>query len=181
MLYDELIEQSEREFATTEQESWKIYNDQQAEWWIKKHQFEMKDVERNQSIIKEELRILNEKAKALEEKKEWYQLSMQAKLIEYFESLPDDIKKKTKTLTKYTLPSVEIIRKVQNPEIIQGDDFLEYLKENRPEYVQVVEKPKWGEYKKLTALVDGAVIDTETGEVVKGLAVVLRPDKYEFK
>ena len=179
MLYDELITEEDRQEA--QGETWKIETDQQAEWWIKKHQFELKDIERNKGLVDEEIRLLNEKKLELTQKADAVNASMQAKLIEYFESLPDDTKKATKTQVKYTLPSLNIIRKSQAPEIVQGDEFLKYLKQNHTDYIQVVEKPKWGEFKKLTEVKDGRVINKETGEIVEGLSVYERPDKYEFK
>lgn len=179
MLYDELIEETERTEA--QHDTWKIENDQQAEWWIKRHQFELRDLQRNLSLVKEEMRILEQKELEIMDKQKQIESSMQAKLIEYFESIPDDVKKSTKTQTKYTLPSINIIRKRQNPEYVQNEEFISYLKESYPEYIEVVEKAKWGEFKKRTDVINGQLIDTETGEIVQGVEVVERPDKYEFK
>lgn len=164
------------------QEKFKVTNDRQAEWVIEKANEDLIEINRFKKSLEEKLEEIREKLNKLHEEenrvKEW----RDSCLVEYFETIPDEFKKKTKTMEKYRLPSGEIIKKYPSPEFKRDNSkLLNWIKFNKMnDYVEVKEIPKWGELKKITKVVNGQVI-TEDGEIVEGVEVVERPPVMEFK
>lgn len=161
--------------------NFKVTNDKQAEWVIDKANKDLIEINRFKKSLEEKLEEIREKLNKLHEEenrvKEW----RDSYLIEYFETIPDEFKKKTKTMEKYRLPSGEIIKKYPNPEFKRDNKkLLGWIKANKLDYVEVKETPKWGELKKVTKVVNGQVV-TEDGEIVEGVEVVERPPVMEFK
>ena len=81
----------------------------------------------------------------------------------------------------YQLPGGKLVYKRQAPEIQHDDEkILDWLHENStmPEtYIDFRETLKWGELKKvLTVAGDGMA--TQDGEMIPGITVTERPDKF---
>jgi len=163
------------------QENWKVTNDKQAEWVIEKYNEEMLEKARYKQSLQVKMEDLQEKLRKLEDEEREAKERRDSYLIEYFETIPEEFKKKTKTMEKYRLPSGEIIKKYPNPEFKRDNKkLLGWIKANKLDYVEVKETPKWGELKKITKVVNGQVV-TEDGEIVEGVEVVERPPVMEFK
>ncbi len=164
------------------QEKFKVTNDRQAEWVIEKANEDLTEISRFKESLEEKLGEIREKLNKLHEEenkvKEW----RDSYLAEYFETIPDEFKKKTKTMEKYRLPSGEIIKKYPNPEFKRNNEkLLDWIKVNKMnDYVEIKESPKWGELKKITKVINGQVV-TEDGEIIEGVEVVERPPILEFK
>lgn len=163
------------------QEKFKVTNDRQAEWVIEKANEDLTEISRFKESLEEKLGEIREKLNKLHEEenrvKEW----RDSYLAEYFETIPEEYKKKTKTMEKYRLPSGEIIKKYPGPEFKRDNDkLLDWIKFNGLDYVEIKESPKWGELKKITKVINGQVV-TEDGEIVEGVEVVERPPVLEFK
>lgn len=102
-------------------------------------------------------------------------------LIRYhMEQFEQDPKKKT-----ISLPDGKLKARAQQPEFIRDDEKLvEYLrKAGRTDYIKVIEKPEWGEFKKIIEVsMDGkTVVDTQTGEIVEGVTAEIRPPKFSVE
>lgn len=100
----------------------------------------------------------------------------------YFEGLPEEDVKETKTQRKHTLLNGSLILK--KPKLAwEHDDakLLDYLKTSgQKEYIKTEEKPKWGEFKKaLGVMENGDVINNETGEVIECVSVSMTPAEFE--
>ena len=163
------------------QENWKVTNDKEAEWVIEKFHEEMLEKARYKESLQAKIESLQEKMKKLEDEERQAKERRDSYLIEYFETIDDKFKKKTKTQEKYRLPSGEIIKKYPGPEYRRDNNkLLDWIKANELDYVEVKESPKWGELKKITRVVNGQVI-TEDGEIVEGVEVIERPPVMEFK
>lgn len=163
------------------QENWKVTNDQEAEWVIEKCNEEMLEKARYKESLQAKMEDLQEKLRKLEDEERQAKERRDSYLIEYFELIPDEFKKKTKTMEKYRLPSGEIVKKYPGPEFRRNNDkLLDWIKANELDYVEVKESPKWGELKKITKVVNGQVV-TEDGEIVEGVEVIERPPVLEFK
>lgn len=163
------------------QEKFKVTNDRQAEWVIEKANEDLTEISRFKESLEEKLGEIREKLNKLHEEenrvKEW----RDSYLAEYFETIPEEYKKKTKTMEKYRLPSGEIVKKYPNPEFrMDNNKLLDWIKANGLDYVEVKESPKWGELKKVTKVINGQVV-TEDGEIVEGVEVIERPPVMEFK
>ena len=164
-----------------EREAFKVTNDKEAEWVIEKYQEEMMEKARYKESLQARVEGLQEKLRKLENEEREAKERRDSYLIEYFESIDDKFKKKTKTQEKYRLPSGEIIKKYPNPEFKRDNNkLLKWIKANELDYVEVKESPKWEELKKVTKVVSGQVV-TEDGEIVEGVEVVERPPVMEFK
>lgn len=164
------------------QDGWKIQNDSDAEWLIDKVNEELIEKARFKESIINKIELLQEKLKKVEEEEQFIIERRNSYLIEYFESIPDKFKKKTKTQEKYRLPSGSIIKKYPKPEFKRNNDkLLNWIKANNMnEYIEVKEAPKWGKLKKTIQVVGNQVV-TEDGEIVEGVEVVERPPVVEFK
>ena len=111
---------------------------------------------------------------------------LEAQLQQYFRRVPHKV---TKTQESYQLPGGKLVVKKQAPEYERDDELiLSWLKANDEErFVKVKESVDWSELKKkidvLQLTADGErvaeqVVFTETGEVVPGITVTERPDKF---
>lgn len=163
------------------QETWKIKNDHDAEWLIEQVGKDLIESARYKESLKSKIESLQEKLKRVEEEERQAIERRNSYLIEYFETIPEEFKKKTKTMEKYRLPSGEIIKKYPNPEFKRNNKkLLDWIKANKLDYVEVKESPKWGELKKITKVMNGQVV-TEDGEIVEGVEVIEREPVLEFK
>jgi phage host-nuclease inhibitor protein Gam len=83
----------------------------------------------------------------------------------------------------YKLLSGTLKLKKQQPEFKRDEDKLTaFLMENKyTDYIQTVFKPKWAELKKSVTVQDGKAIIADTGEVVDGVEVIDRPEKFEVE
>lgn len=99
-------------------------------------------------------------------------------LQEYFSTVPAH---ETKTMSKYTLPSGELVLIKAKADYVKADDekLLSWCVTNDPDLVKVTTAPKWADIKKRLTTVDGKVADKETGLFVDG--VVIEPKEAEFK
>lgn len=163
-------------------ENWKIANDRDAEWLIDKVNEELIEKARFKESIINKIELLQDKLKKVEEEEQYLIERRNSYLIEYFESIPDKFKKKTKTQEKYRLPSGSIIKKYPQPEFKRNnDELLNWIKANNmKEYIEIKEAPKWGELKKITKVINGQVV-TEDGEIVEGVEVIEREPTIEFR
>ena len=86
--------------------------------------------------------------------------------------------KATKTQVTYTLPTGKLILKHQEPEYKPDDEILvPWLEKNNPEYVKVKKTADWAGLKK-TLTLNGDALITDDGEIVPGITVTPRPDKF---
>lgn len=160
---------------------WEIKNDSQADWWIELNIEEQKYDDRLENQIKEKIEFYQNELEMVSRRKEQRTENMNAKLIEYFESIPDENKKKTKTLIKYQLPTGTLQKKFKPPTYIKKDDeLLAYAKANAKEFVETKESLKWGEFKKQTKIVGSQVVDMNTGEVLP-IELQEQPPVFEVK
>lgn len=163
------------------QEKFKVTNDRQAEWVIEKANEDLTEISRFKESLEEKLGEIREKLNKLHKEENRVKKWRDSYLAEYFETIPEEYKKKTKTMEKYRLPSGEIIKKYPSPEFRRDNDkLLDWIKASGLDYVEVKETPKWGELKKV-AKVAGNQVVTKDGEIVEGVEVIERPPVIEFK
>jgi hypothetical protein len=194
-VYEDLIEETremmDEAYGTQEdgeeiperKERWRVTDDESAEWLIEKVNEEMVEINRYEMSLANKIDILREKLEKVRREKEDKLAWRDSYLLEYFESVDESHKKRTKTLEKYRLPSGEIVKKYQNPEYRRDNEaLLQWVKENNlNKYLEVKESAKWGDLKKMTKLVGNTLVYEETGEIVEGVTVVERPPVIEFK
>jgi hypothetical protein len=173
---------SEDEIINTfvpDDDNWHISNDADADWVIEKIvavKNELRHKEMVASTKIEQIQQWLDKERAAAEKEIAYREYL---LKEYFESLPADFIKETKTQKIYKLPSGTLRLKQQQPEYIRNDELLlQWVKTNKPRFVRIKESVDWAGLKELVVAAGDKVIDTQTGEVIDGVIVVEREPKF---
>ena len=81
----------------------------------------------------------------------------------------------TKTQETYRLPTGKLKMKLAFERMVPDE---ESLITDFPNFTERTPTLKWGELKKRLQIVDGKVIDTETGEIVQGVSVEMAPPKF---
>lgn len=164
----ELLETVQEEY-----QGFQITDDAKAEWAVRKIKEAQGDTAKWQAHFAAQLASIKKANDATVD-------YMTGLLSHYFEAVPH---KDSKTMSKYELPSATLVRKQQQPEYTRDESaLLAYLDSSaRGEYVKIVRSPDWASFKKIVEVRDGAVIDTETGEVVTGVTVTVRPDKFDVQ
>lgn len=181
--YDHIFDMYVDEHEDEVTERWKITNDDEAEWLIDKVNDELYEINRYEISLINKIETLKAKLEKVKNEKQDKIERRNGYLLEYFETLDDKAKKKTKTMEKYRLPSGEIVKKYPGPEYKRDNDILvKWAKESKlNDYVEVKESVKWADLKKNTQIVSGQLVYKDTGEIVDGVEVVERPPTLEFK
>lgn len=164
-----------------EKEDWRIRNDKEAEWFIDKTNEELTEkeaflqrLEDKKQQVQEMINKEKEQIKAIRENRNYY-------LQQYFATVDDKLKKKTKTQEKYRLPSGDIVKKYSKPKYKRTEDLTKWVKDNKLNYLKVKEDVEWGELKKETELVGDKLIYKPTGEIIKGIDIEWTEEQIEFK
>ncbi|MDF1510530.1 host-nuclease inhibitor Gam family protein [Robertmurraya sp. DFI.2.37] len=117
-----------------------------------------------------------EAKKEFVEKQQFYSDQLEFYLREEVAKQVEAGKKPKKTIS---LPHGKISLKKQQPEFVKNDEELfSYAKSTG--FIKVKESTDWVELKKKCSVYDGKLID-ENGEVVPGVTVVERNEKFEIK
>lgn len=159
---------------------WHITDDACADWAVQKIATERAELARIKALADEQISRIMEKVQAAEKRCENGTAYLTGKLAEYFETVPQ---KKTKTQRSYRLLSGVLKVKIGSLTMKQDDEkLLEYLKASgNSDMIQLVEKPKWGEFKKRLEIVGGQIVDNTTGEIVEGVEVITKPDTFHVE
>jgi len=159
-----------------EKESFAITDDQKAMWAIRK----IKEAEADAKTLLDHYEEQTRKvAESLMHTREYFETL----LADYFAAVPH---RATKTQESYALPGATLVKKYPGPTFTRDDNtFLAFLKASgRDDCIKTIpatEKPAWDKYKPLTTVVDGVLVEKETGEVVQGVTVTQNPAKFEVK
>ena len=166
-----------------EEEVWQIKSDAEAEWLIDKVNEDLIEINRFELSLTNKIEILKERLEKVKKEKENKLTRRDNYLLRYFEDIPEELKKKSKTMEKYRLPSGEIIKKYPAPEFKRDNDTLvNWLKENKMnDYIEIKESAKWADLKKATKTIGSSVVLEETGEIIEGIEVIERAPTLEFK
>lgn len=156
---------------------WRIADDETADWAVAKIAEERAELTRIKALADEQISRIMEKVRAAEKRYENGTAYLTSKLAEYFSTVPH---KKTKTTESYRLLSGTLKMKLGGVSMQQDDEkLLEYLKASgNADMIKTTEKPMWGEFKKNLQIVDGVVVDKNSGEIVEGVAVIEKPDTF---
>lgn len=171
-----MSELMEEFFETETKESFKIENDNSAEWAMVKIKEINAEANRFKMVCETFIHEYTSKLNKSNEKA--------ANDRKYFEGLLEEYSqnvkmKETKSQATYKLPSGTIKRKFGTLEFIQDETpLVAWCKENAPTLVKVKESADWAELKKqIKVNADGKVID-ENGMVVDGVIAGKRQDTF---
>ena len=157
------------ELLKAEAEGFVIDTDAKAEWALQKIREARADRDKWVEWYKAKIAEITEQT-------DFDTMNLERLLAEYFASVPH---KKTKAQESYKLPGGKLVLKVQNPEYKRDDSaVINWAKENGfGQFVKVKEELAWSELKDATAVFEGHIV-TEDGEIVPGVEVINRPEKF---
>ncbi len=161
------------------QERFRITNDSQANWALRKIADARKKLARDQETAKAEIERIQQWLKMSESEAARTEERMTALLHEYYApQFQTDPKTKT-----YKLPSGKVQWWAQQPQFNRDDaTLLEFLKSREmTDFIETKETPKWGELKKQIQVVGEHVVIKDgkmEGEIIDGVEVVHRPPTF---
>lgn len=157
------------ELLPNEAEGFVIDTDAKAMWALDKIREARADCERW-------VKWYAEQSKAIKEQTDFDTGNLERMLADYFATVPH---KRTKTQESYTLPGGKLVLKKQNPEYKRDDaKVIAWAKANGfGQYVKTKEELDWAGLKAVTEAFNGTLV-TEDGEVVPGIEVVDREEKF---
>lgn len=149
---------------------YEIEDDQEADWAVRKIAEANADAERF-------LQFYEQQKQKVIESRDASVAFFTAALKRYFDHVPQ---RETKTQRSYPLPSGKLVLKKASIKYEPDNDALvKYLKESDyADLVKVIEKPNWADFKKKTKVVDGKVVNMETGEIVESVVVIEEPETF---
>lgn len=142
-----------------------IVSDLQAEWALKKIKAAREEHDRLVNLALAVIKETNESIQNLDAKLERENGYLKKCLFDYFTKVGH---KETKTQESYKLLSGSLVFKKPTQKMEPNrEKLLEYVKANNmPEFVKVKEDVDWATYKKECEIVDGKVVNTQTGDVL---------------
>ena len=159
-----------QEIPVTEEEAgFHVEDDSAAEWCLKKIREEKAELEKWEAFYKGQLEKMQKRAD--------YRIGFfEQKLAMYFGSVPHKV---SKTQESYQLPGGKLVYKRQAPEIIRDDEkVIAWLKTNcEGAHVKTKEVLDWAELKKNVVFMGENVVNGD-GEIIPGITVTERPDKF---
>ncbi|MGL4761100.1 MAG: host-nuclease inhibitor Gam family protein [Sarcina sp.] len=165
-----------------------------------KKEIEMQNIINANAIIKE-LKFINENIEELEAEADFEIKKIKEALALKKTRLESKIKynkeqimlccesidmKETKTMKKKILLDGTIqINKAVEKMVVDDEKLMKWAKTNKPELIETkeIKKIKWAELKKDLEIVDGAIIDKNTGEFIDKdvIGIVKDEEKLEIK
>lgn len=209
---EEIIEDQDETTYYMQDESWKIRDLNAAVWadsMIHEKEVNIANIE---SIADSNITALEAKIEKLKEWKDnstkndkngitffkthlhlWHEKMIQAEK-EINKELADKGKKEKKLSLTIKLPYRNITCRTQNPTIMvngkevakakDDKEFVQYVKENSPEFIKTIEEEKWAEYKDSlkTKVIDGKLMYVDANGVpVEVIKLQERGEKYDWK
>jgi hypothetical protein len=163
----------------TEQEGWKIDNDDKAEWALTRIQEEENDSKRFVDDCQKRIDIYQKKIEKEQERLNYSTGNLKAQLMEYFATVPH---KKTKTQETYRLPSGNLKLKYGKTQYRHDDKaLLKFLQDrDMTDYIKTTQAPKWGDIRK-TLVPAGDKAVNQDGEIVDGVTVEREPEEFKVE
>lgn len=168
------------EIIGQEQEGWRITDDSMADWAIDKIKNIKNEYNRKEMVAKNKIAQIEMWLQKQKEDAERQIAFFEAKLREYFETLPKQHLKITKTQKQYKLPSGTLKIKYRQPEFIRDDKKLvEWIEAGgMSDFIKIKKMPKWEELKKHVKVEGNKVVFVETGEIIDGIEVQEREPEF---
>lgn len=156
-----------------QEERFRVTDDQKADWCLRK----IAEADAELSKLTE----WYERQKVLAQERHDSRVDYFTGLLrEYFETVPAH---ETKTMSKYSLPSGELVmsKAKSDYKAVDNEKLLSWCVSNDPELVKVTTAPKWADIKKRLTTVEGKIVDKETGLFVEGVEIEDKPEEFKVK
>ena len=163
----ELLEELEQE------ERFQVTDDQKADWCLRKIAEADAELDRLTGWYQRQIDL----AKENHDSRVRYFTGL---LQDYFSTVPA---KETKTMSKYSLPSGELVMTKAKEDFKAADKekLLSWCITNDPELIKVESSPKWADIKKRLTVIEGHIVDQETGLFVDGVELEEKPEEFKVK
>lgn len=160
----------------TEKESFTVKDDSSANWALRKIKHINDRLDENKALFDAEMDKLERWIKSEEEKSQ--------NDIDFFQGLLAEYAMKKKEedpeFKSLKLPNGRIGFRKQQPQWNYDDEkIVQALKDsNLKDFINVQESPKKADIKKAFDVIDGKVVNPDTGEILKGITIEERPDDF---
>jgi hypothetical protein len=164
----------------TEKEGFCINSDSSAEWAISKLREEKIELDRIEKLCKMMIQTYQQRIDEAKRSHESTTTWLKSQLQQYFETVPH---KKTKTQETYNLASGKLVKKLGGDDYVRDDEkILSWIKNNKKEdkFIKIEESVKWAELKKTLTVSGNNAVDCD-GEIIPGITVTQKPDKFEVQ
>ena len=177
------LEELESDKQHKEDNGFTVDDDEKASWCLKTIR-ELKDKQSDHERLAEKL--ISELKEEIQEIEQWRDQEneklqnnidfLESKLESYMLSLRED----EPDLKTKNLPYGKLKFRAQRPKWKYDEDkLLEFLVNNKPDMVRVKRKPDKRTLKKKAEVSGNKAILTDTGELIEGVTVVERPEKFK--
>jgi len=160
-------------------ETFTIDSDQKADWALKVIKQETEESERLLRIADEHIAQINTQKEQITQSLENRTRYLKSLLHQYFMTVPH---KETKTQEQYKLLDGSLVFK--KPSFKMAPDrekLLAYVKANNlHDFVKIKEDVDWAAYKKECEIVDGKVVNVQTGDMLPEDIITVEEDPGEF-
>lgn len=156
--------------------AFQIMSDYDANQAVKKVQRLRQNADRYDAVIKQEIENLKLKAATyraqIDHTIEFYERSL--KMF----ALSADCETTKTGNRKYRLPDGTLSIKKQEPEFVRDDNALmKWLEAHGGAFIKTTKAPEWGEFKKHCKVQGGVLVD-KNGEIVDGVQVIAREERF---
>ena len=166
------------------EERFVIDNDSKANWALRKVRHMKKKQEKNEKLAEEQIEKIQ---KEIDEIEHWLEKEnekiqnnidfMKSKLKYYAMELKDE----NPDLKTHSLPFGALKFRKKRPKWNYDDDkLLEFTENNLEEAVKVKKKVDKRKLKKKAEVVGNKAVLKDTGEIIEGVSVVQRPEKFKI-
>lgn len=170
---DEILEEEEAEQKETEpRPEFIVDSDRKADWCLRQIKEKQDEIDRWTEHYKQLAQAITDQ---LNDDIAFFSAQLERYLMR---QIDNKFTKATKTQISYQLPAGKLILKHQEPEYKPNDEILvPWLEQNNPEFVKVKKTADWSGLKK-TLTLNGDTLITDDGEIVPGITVTPREDKF---
>ena len=177
------LEKLESDEQDNEENGFRVDDDEKASWCLRKIR-ELKNKQSDHERLAE--RLISELQKEIQEIKHWRDKEndkiqnnidfLETKLENYMHYLRED----NPDLKTKNLPYGKLKFRAQRPKWKYDEErLLEFLQDNKPDMVRVKKKPDKRNLKKVAAVSNGKAVLPDSGQIVEGVTVVDRPEKFK--
>lgn len=166
-------------------EKWIVDTDLKADWVIRKLKELEQEENRQLNLIDSVIQEYKSKKEKIINETQRERSNFESMLIDYIRTNNLNWREQ-KTQKKYALASGDlIIKKAKKDFKRDSNKIIEYMKDKKEyeDYIQYKPSLKWADLKKHLEIIDGNILNKETGEVleIEGLEIETKPEELQIK
>lgn len=160
-------------------ERFEVDNDMKAEWVLSKIRRIRADQKKETDELERQMQFYKDQIAAVDKCADEDVAFFESMLTGYFANrMEEGFTKETKTQISYKLPTGKLMIKHQAPEFEKDEAaVIAWAKQNGGQYVKTKESLDWDKLKKTISVVGENAV-TKDGEVIPGVKVLEREDKF---